>query len=114
MLKKNNKLSRTDFTTVFEKNKAYSSSHFILKALEVNSWDNFGVSVVVSKKVENSAVNRNKTKRRVYYALKVLSDKFKKPFKGVFVLKKSVLKMNFKDLEKELQDLVEKVVVLSK
>jgi ribonuclease P protein component len=107
MLKKNHKLLRSDFTTVFEKRKVFSSSHFTLRALKVASWDEFGVSVVVSKKVEGKAVDRNKAKRRTYYALKVLSEDFKSPFRGVFVMRKSVAQMDFYDLQTELQELVD-------
>lgn len=107
MLKKNHKLSRNDFTTVFKKNKVHSSLHFTLRVIKVNSWDEFGVSVVVSKKVEASAVDRNKAKRRTYYALKVLSGDFREPFKGVFVMKKSVIGVDFYNLETELDKLIE-------
>ena len=110
MLKKNHKLSRSDFTTVFETRKVHSSLHFTFRFVPVDSWDEFGVSVVVSKKVESGAVDRNKAKRRAYYALKVLSEDFKKPFKGIFVMKKSVISMDFYDLQTELQTLVEKAV----
>ncbi len=106
MLKKNNKLSRKDFTTVFDKRKVHPSLHFTLRVLPVDSWDEFGVAVVVSKKIESSAVDRNKAKRRVYYALKVLSEDLEKPFRGVFVMRKTVIGMDFYDLENELQNLI--------
>lgn len=106
MLKKNNKLSRSDFTTVFGTRKVHSSLHFTFRFIKVDSFDDFGVSVVVSKKVENSAVDRNKAKRRAYYALKVLSGDFKTPFKGIFVMKKSILSMDFYNLQTELEELI--------
>lgn len=110
MLRKNNKLSRSDFTTVFETRKVHSSLHFTLRLVREKKWEDFGVSVVVSKKVEGDAVKRNKAKRRTYYALRILSEDFKKPFKGVFVMKKSILGMDFYDLEVELQQLIEKAL----
>ena len=106
MLRSNNKLTRNDFTTVFESSKVYSSSHFTFRFVKASSWDEFGVAVVVSKKIESSAVNRNKVKRRAYYALKVLSEDIKQPFKGIFVVKKSIRNMDFYDLELELQNLI--------
>jgi ribonuclease P protein component len=110
MLKKNHKLDRSDFTTVFETRKVYSSSHFTFRFAPVRSWDEFGVSVVVSKKVEKLAVHRNRVKRRAYYALKVISENLEKPFKGIFVMKKSVREMDFYDLELELQNLIKNSV----
>ena len=114
MLKKNHKLSRSDFTTVFETRKVHSSPHFTLRVSKMSSWDDFGVSVVVSKKVEKSAVYRNRAKRRTYYALKILSESFKIPFKGVFVMKKSVLGVDFYDLETEIEKLVNEATNASK
>lgn len=110
MQKKNNKLSRSDFATVFATRKVHSSLHFTLRIVPEKNWDDFGVSVVISKKVEGSAAKRNKAKRRTYYALRILSEDLKKPFKGVFVMRRSVLGMDFYDLENELQDLIQKAL----
>ena len=66
------------------------------------------VAVVVSKKVEKTAVGRNRIRRRVYEALRVNFDMVPKRNDYIFVVySKEVLKMPFGDLEELLGELVE-------
>ena len=72
------------------------------------------VAVVVSKKVEKTAVGRNKIRRRVYEALRRNFELVPKKRDYVFVVySKEVMKMPFGELEEMLGKLVEesKVVV---
>lgn len=65
-------------------------------------------SVVVSKKVEKTAVGRNRIRRRVYEALRVNYDLIPKKRDYIFVVfSKDVGRMSFSDLEKTLGTLVE-------
>lgn len=65
------------------------------------------VAVVVSKKVEKTAVGRNRIRRRVYEALRVNFDKIPKKNDYIFVVySKDLGKMKFTELEKILGDLV--------
>lgn len=65
------------------------------------------VAVVVSKKVEKTAVGRNRIRRRVYEALRVNFDLVPKKRDYIFVVySKEVMQMPFKDLEKLLGELV--------
>ena len=66
------------------------------------------VAVVVSKKVEKTAVGRNRIRRRVYEALRINFDLVPKKMDYIFVIYSSdVLKMKFMELEKLLGELVE-------
>ena len=66
------------------------------------------VAVVVSKKVEKTAVGRNRMRRRVYEALRVNFDLVPKGVDYVFVVySKEIGKMSFKELEESLGKLVE-------
>ena len=66
------------------------------------------VAVVVSKKVEKSAVGRNRIRRRVYEALRINIDMIPKKTDYIFVIySKDVMNMRFTELEKELGELVE-------
>ena len=66
------------------------------------------VAVVVSKKVEKSAVGRNRIRRRIYEALRLNLDYLPKKHDYIFVVFSSeVLKMSFDDLERLLGKLVE-------
>lgn len=65
-------------------------------------------AVVVSKKVEKSAVRRNKIRRRVYEVLRLNMEFIPKERDYVFVVfSKEVMKMSFMELEKILGKLVE-------
>ena len=65
-------------------------------------------AVVVSKKVLKSAVGRNRIRRRVYEAIRLDFDKFKKPRDYIFVIyDKNVATMPFFNLQKLVRSLME-------
>ena len=66
------------------------------------------IAVVVSKKVEKTAVGRNRIRRRVYEALRKNIDMVPKKTDYIFVVfSKDVLTMPFTKLEENLGRLVE-------
>ena len=70
------------------------------------------MAVVVSKKVEKTAVGRNRIRRRVYEGLRLNLDKIPKKRDYIFVVySKDVGKMKFSELEKLLGELVEEAQV---
>lgn len=65
-------------------------------------------SVVVSKKVAKSAVERNRIRRRIYEALRMNMDYIPKKFDYIFVIyQKDVLTMPFGEVERILGELVQ-------
>lgn len=65
------------------------------------------MGVVVSKKVEKTAVGRNRIRRRIYEALRLNMEDMPKKTDYIFVVySKDFLKMPFKEIEKMLGDLV--------
>ena len=65
------------------------------------------VAVVVSKKVEKSAVKRNRIRRRIYEAVRVNFEDLPKKQDYIFVVfNKDIGKMAFSELEKLLGELV--------
>lgn len=65
-------------------------------------------AVVVSKKVLKTAVGRNRIRRRVYEAVRLNFDKFKKPRDYIFVVyDKQIEKLPFSDLQKQIRSLLE-------
>lgn len=67
------------------------------------------VAVVVSKKVEKTAVGRNRIRRRVYEVIRKNFDLVPQKTDYVFVIfSRDVLTMPFNELEKALGELVEK------
>ncbi len=70
------------------------------------------VAVVVSKKVDKTAVGRNKIRRRVYEAIRLNFDDLPKKTDYIFVVyAKSVAVMPFDELEKVLSELVQEAKV---
>ena len=65
-------------------------------------------SVVVSKKVEKSAVGRNRIRRRVYEALRLNLDAIPDKMDYVFVVySKEVMKMSFSTLQEKIGKLID-------
>lgn len=65
------------------------------------------MGVVVSKKVEKTAVGRNRIRRRIYEALRLNMEDIPKKTDYIFVVySKDFLKMSFKEIEKILGELV--------
>ena len=66
------------------------------------------MAVVVSKKVEKSAVGRNRIRRRIYEALRLNLEAIPKKTDYIFVVySKDVMTMEFTELEKMISRLVE-------
>lgn len=65
MLEKTQKINREVFNTVFKSGKVYNSDIITLHLQKADSWDDFGVSIVVPKKVSKLAVKRNLLKEGV-------------------------------------------------
>lgn len=65
------------------------------------------IAVVVSKKVEKSAVKRNRIRRKIYEILRINLDSIPKERDYIFVVySNDILKMSFKELEKNIGKLV--------
>ncbi len=66
------------------------------------------ISVVVSKKVAKSAVERNRIRRRVYEAIRLNFDYLPKKTDYIFVIySKTFSTMPFSEIEEQLGELVE-------
>ncbi len=94
-----------DFTKIIKTFEPYKCRNFIIYV--ENSNDNiyrFGISV--SKKIGN-AVIRNKIKRRI----KSIVDKkdYKKGFNCIIIVRKSVVDLDYKSLEKSLFDAIKRL-----
>ena len=99
--------SRGGVRYVYQKGKTVRSPKMSLIFVDNDrGFTRFGV--VVSKKIEKSAVGRNRIRRRVYEALRMNFDLIPKKRDYLFVVfSKDVMKMSFSELEKILGTLVE-------
>ncbi|MBQ3326060.1 ribonuclease P protein component [Candidatus Saccharibacteria bacterium] len=71
-------------------------------------------AVVVSKKVEKTAVGRNRIRRRMYEAIRLITkdnDRFSKRDYIFVVYKKDVLTMDFEELKIAVNSLLEQSVI---
>ena len=70
------------------------------------------VAVVVSKKVEKSAVGRNRIRRRMYEAIRLtMDDKFSKRDYIFVVYNKDVMTMDFSELKDTVRSLFEQSMI---
>ena len=91
---------------MYQKGKTVRRSRMSLVFCE-NSRGFTRVAVVVSKKVDKSAVGRNRIRRRVYEAIRGNFDCLPSRHDYIFVIySKSVGKISFGELEKMLGELV--------
>ncbi|MEK7639169.1 MAG: ribonuclease P protein component [Patescibacteria group bacterium] len=81
MLKKSERVGRKDFSVFFKSGRRFQSPH---TTIIYTPHPTLAGSVVVSKKVSNKAVERNKLRRRVYDALRQTLKTQKKT--GVFIV----------------------------
>lgn len=103
MLKKSERVARSDFGSFFKKGKRLHGDHLMAT---VAPYPTFHGAVVVSKKVSKHAVDRNTFRRRVYAQLYTLK---KKNFTGVIIV---TLKPSFASLTKaEAKIAVESLIV---
>ena len=98
--------SRGGVRYVYQKGKTVRTANMSLVFVE-NTRGFTRVAVVVSKKVERTAVGRNRMRRRIYEALRRNFDLIPKKMDYVFVVySKEVIKMPFEKLEELLGKLV--------
>ena len=98
--------SRGGVRYVYKKGKTVRNPKMSLVFVE-NTRGFTRVAVVVSKKVEKTAVKRNRIRRRIYEVVRLNFDKIPKKQDYIFVVySKEVLKMPFSDLEKLVGELV--------
>ncbi len=98
--------SRGGVRYVYQKGKTIRRSKMSLVFVK-NARKFTRVAVVVSKKVEKSAVGRNRIRRRVYEALRLDFDALPKEQDYIFVVySREVMNMSFEELRKIIRELV--------
>lgn len=112
MLKKIYRLSKKkDFLEIKEKGVLYHSPIFslaVLKSPEIDSeYKLFGV--IISKKISNKAVSRNKIKRYLNLCVQNNWDKFKPGTKAIFLVRKTILNKELEEINKEVAELAAKI-----
>lgn len=88
MLSKSKRLSKLQFDDVFKKGRVFHSPLFVIRVLSESKDIRF--SAVSSKKVDNTAVKRNSSRRKIYNTTRVLSRNVTKPVWVLIFAKKSL------------------------
>jgi len=107
MLSKKERLSRKEFNRFFSLGKKNNSQTF---TLVYTPHPTFHASVVVPKKIERSAVKRNKTRRQIYDIVR--SHQKTEEFSGVFIflIKSNIIKIEHKDVVVEVHKIIKKAL----
>ncbi len=102
MLKKENRLKKKkDFDIVFKQG-VFKKSSFILFGFKENNLDYSRFGIIISKKISNKAVVRNKIKRRIREIVRNKIDQIKKGFDIIIVPYKGIEEKSFQEIEKEI------------
>jgi len=112
MLPRKQRISKALARDVFIRGNNASSAHFLLKTLPSPGSDTrFAVSV--SKKVAPNAVDRNRTRRRVYSVIRPLTLHVRSGFLVGVSVKKGGDKISFELVTKEVRELLVRSRILS-
>ncbi len=105
MVKKKQKLSRRDFTSLLQQGKRIHSTSLSLTYLPAKETK---LGVVVSKKIANKAVLRNKFRRRIFSILGKNLTLIENIHIAVFT-KPTCTSLSYQDLQEELEVLLRKI-----
>lgn len=113
MLPKARRISKSDFPNLMKTGWGLSSANFNLKYSALASGSQGSRwSVVVSKKIAKTALDRNKLKRRARYVLTKNLAKMKPGYQVAIFFRANLLKAPFSALEAELINLLNRAKLL--
>ena len=102
MLKQEYRLRKQkDFALVLKSTNTSGTKNILMKALSNNSdFSRFGF--IISKKVDKRAVIRNRIKRQLSEIIRLQCDRIKPGFDVIILVKKPILEIDYKQMEKEI------------
>lgn len=106
MLPKKHRIKKSTFPTFVGKGRSFFVEILTMRAVSDGSQAPARASVVVSKKVAKSAVQRNLIKRRVYAVLHTYMSTIKPGLSLVLYPKNTIIKTSFKTLKDQMQHLL--------
>ncbi|MGI6108606.1 MAG: ribonuclease P protein component [Eubacteriaceae bacterium] len=105
--------SKTDFDNVYENGKIFGNRNFTLRYVK-NRKNANRLGIVVSKKVSNRAVHRNKIRRQVREAYRNSESTVKQGYDLIITAKPSCLGEEYSVLSKSIQHLFYKQGLLDR
>ena len=118
MLSKKHRILKGEFEKLFKAGKRTDSKSFFLKVTNLSpplkNRDDFSsrFAFVTSAKVSKKAVVRNKLRRRARAIVYKLLPEAKKDVATMFFFKPGAEKLNFKEIEEEIKEALQKAGVL--
>ena len=105
--------SKTDFDHVYEKGKIFGNRNFTLRYVK-NGKDANRLGIVVSKKVSNRAVHRNRIRRQIREAYRSTENAVKQGYDLIITDKPSCLGEDYSVLSRSLNHLFYKQDLLNR
>lgn len=112
MLPRSQRISAEQFKAVMEKGRVNHSSIFLLRSLTDKSFDHARVGAAVPVKIAKKAVVRNKTRRRMYAAIRAIYDRLRNDVNAVVFAKQAAIEAEKALLEKEMEQIFVKAGLL--
>jgi ribonuclease P protein component len=112
LLNKNRLKQKKDFIEIFKKGKGFEEDLLFLK-IKLNNSKKNRFAFVVSKKVSNKAVIRNKIKRILREIIRKKILKIKPGIDGILIVKPGIEKKDFLEIEKMVENLLKKANTLN-
>lgn len=114
MLSKKYKIPRDEFPKNKAKANFYNSQHLTLVVRKSEKHHkNTKFSFIISKKIARNAVLRNKMKRRGYYAIQKIIKNTKENLLAVFILKKEIQTIPYRQFEYQILQLLKKAKIIN-
>ena len=104
--------SKTIFQNTFSENNKFLGK-FVVIWVQKHSKGKTKLGVISSKKMHNKANKRNFAKRRIREVFRRLSPYLKDNYNVIIVIRKSLLTSTWRDVKKELIDLLYKANVIT-
>lgn len=104
--------TKTNFKNTFSENNKFIG-RFIVIWVQKQSEGKIKLGVISSKKMHNKANKRNFAKRRIREIFRRLSPYLKDNYNVIIVIRKSLLTSSWRDVKKELIDLLYKANVIT-
>ena len=104
--------TKTNFKNTFSENNKFIG-RFVVIWVQKQSDGKTKLGVISSKKMHNKANKRNFAKRRIREIFRRLSPYLKNDYNVIIVIRKSLLTSSWRDVKKELIDLLYKANVIT-
>lgn len=100
-------LTRKEIEEVFKKGKLYQGISLFLK-IKKNNLLSLRNAIIVPLEITKKSTKRNKIKRQIREILREELKTTKTGFDKIFIAKKAILNKNYREIKKEIRNLLEK------